>query len=93
MTRREALMAPAAAAFQRAGARPSRPNILLLMADQWRADCLGAAGNRVIHTSNLDQLAASGVRFTNAYSATPTCTPARAGLLTGMAPWNHGMLR
>ena len=63
------------------------------MADQWRADCLGAAGNRVIHTPNLDQLAASGTRFTNAYSATPTCTPARAGLLTGLAPWNHGMLR
>ena len=93
MTRREVLMAPAAAAFQRASARPTRPNILLLMADQWRADCLGAAGNRVIHTPNLDQLAASGVRFTNAYSATPTCTPARAGLLTGLAPWNHGMLR
>jgi arylsulfatase A-like enzyme len=63
------------------------------MADQWRADCLGAAGNPVIHTPNLDQLAASGTRFTNAYSATPTCTPARAGLLTGLAPWNHGMLR
>jgi choline-sulfatase len=73
--------------------RPSRPNILLLMADQFRADCLGAAGNRTIHTPNLDRLAAEGVRFSNAYSSTPTCTPARAGLLTGMSPWNHGMLR
>ena len=33
------------------------------------------------------------MRFTNAYSSTPTCTPARAALLTGLAPWNHGMLR
>ena len=96
MTRRDLLrksaMAPAAFLPQ-AARRTSRPNILLLMADQWRADCLGSAGNRVIHTPNLDQLAAGGVRFTNAYSSTPTCTPARAGLLTGLAPWNHGMLR
>ena len=96
MTRRDLLrnsaMAPAAFLPQ-AARRTSRPNILLLMADQWRADCLGAAGNRAIHTPNLDQLAAGGVRFTNAYSSTPTCTPARAGLLTGLAPWNHGMLR
>ena len=100
MTRRDVLgaMMPAAllpltARPQTARPRTSRPNILLLMADQWRADCLGAAGNRVIHTPNLDQLAAGGARFTNAYSATPTCTPARAALLTGLAPWNHGMLR
>ena len=96
MTRRDLLrnsaMAPAAFLPQ-AARRTSRPNILLLMADQWRADCLGSAGNRAIHTPNLDQLAAGGVRFTNAYSSTPTCTPARAGLLTGLAPWNHGMLR
>jgi arylsulfatase len=96
MTRRKLLLgagaAPAVSALQNAPAK-SRPNILLLMADQWRADCLGASGSRVIHTPNLDQLAASGVRFTNAYSATPTCTPARAALLTGLAPWNHGMLR
>ena len=96
MTRRHLLMgagaAPAVSALQNPAAK-NKPNILLLMADQWRADCLGAAGNRAIHTPNLDQLAASGVRFTNAYSATPTCTPARAGLLTGLAPWNHGMLR
>ena len=97
MTRRALLrstaMAPAAWLPQTARPPASRPNILLLMADQWRADCLGAAGNRAIDTPNLDRLAAAGVRFTNAYSATPTCTPARAALLTGLAPWNHGMLR
>jgi len=44
-------------------------------------------------SANLDRLAGEGVRFTNAYSSTPTCTPARAALLSGLAPWNHGMLR
>ena len=97
MTRRDLLRgaaaSPLAVARSQTRQRPSRPNILLLMADQFRADCLGAAGNRAIHTPNLDRLAAEGVRFSNAYSATPTCTPARAGLLTGLSPWNHGMLR
>jgi len=73
-------------------AAADRPNILLLMSDQHRGDCLGADGNAAIETPNLDRLAASGVRFRCAYSSTPTCTPARAALLTGMSPWRHGML-
>ncbi|MGH7488140.1 MAG: sulfatase-like hydrolase/transferase, partial [bacterium] len=74
-------------------ARPARgPNILLLMADQLRADCVGAYGNRVIETPNLDRIAAEGVRFTSAYTCTPSCTPARSALLTGLSPWHHGML-
>ena len=88
-----AASARALPAIQAARSRPSGPNILLLMADQLRADCLGASGNRAIQTPNLDHLASEGVRFTNAFSSTPTCTPARAGLLSGLAPWNHGMLR
>ncbi len=75
-----------------ARAQTRRPNILMIMADQFRADCLGADGNPHIRTPNLDRLAREGVRFRAAYSTTPTCTPARAALLTGMAPWNHGML-
>jgi arylsulfatase len=73
-------------------AAASRPNILLLMADQHRADCIGAAGNPVIRTPNLDGLAREGARFRHAYSCTPTCTPARAALLTGLNPWHNGML-
>lgn len=69
-----------------------RPNILFLMADQHRGDCLGADGNPAAHTPNMDRLAREGARFRCAYSTTPTCTPARAALLTGMGPWNHGML-
>ncbi len=69
-----------------------RPNILLLMADQLRADCVGAYGNSVIRTPHLDRIANEGIRFRNAYSTTPTCTPARSALLTGLGPWRHGML-
>jgi len=70
----------------------SRPNVLLLMADQHRADWMGCSGNAAIHTPNLDRLANEGVRFRQAFTSTPSCTPARAGLLTGMSPWKHGML-
>ena len=75
-----------------AAAAAKRPNLLLIMADQHRGDCLRSAGNRAIYTPNLDRLAAEGARFRCAYSSTPTCTPARAALLTGMSPWGHGML-
>jgi arylsulfatase len=97
MTRRTALKTGVAAAAARAllsqGITRSRqPNILFLMTDQHRGDCLGVAGNKVIHTPNLDRIAREGVRFSCAYSSTPTCTPARTALLTGLAPWHHGML-
>lgn len=69
-----------------------QPNIILIMTDQQRADALGCMGNESIVTPNIDQLAKEGVVFVNGYSSVPSCTPARAGLLTGMSPWNHGML-
>jgi arylsulfatase len=68
-------------------AAATRPNILFMMADQMRWDTLTGA-----NTPNLMQLAARGVRFSNMYSTTPTCTPARSALLTGLRPWYHGML-
>lgn len=70
----------------------SRPHIVLIMADQFRGDCLGVDGNRAIRTPNLDRLAGEGVRFSRAYSCTPTCTPARSALLSGLGPWRNGML-
>lgn len=70
----------------------AKPNILLLMTDQHRGDCLGCDGHPVIQTPHLDRIAREGVRFSSAYSATPTCTPARTALLTGLSPWRHGML-
>jgi len=70
----------------------SKPNILMIMADQLRMDCIGAYGNKVIKTPHLDRLAREGVRFQNAYTCTPSCTPARTALMTGLGPWKHGML-
>ncbi|HNR32343.1 MAG TPA: arylsulfatase, partial [Candidatus Hydrogenedentes bacterium] len=57
-----------------------------------RGDCLGCDGHPAVRTPHLDRLAREGARFAHAYSSTPTCTPARAALLTGMSPWNHGMI-
>ena len=94
-TRRDILRLAAASAspaLPQQRSRPSRPNILFLMDDQHRGDCLGSDGNRAIHTPNLDRLASEGARFRRAYTSTPSCTPARAALLTGLSPWNHGML-
>ena len=51
-----------------------------------------ARGNPVIKTPNLDSIAAEGVRFSRAYTSTPSCTPARSAILTGLSPWHHGML-
>lgn len=62
------------------------------MTDQQRFDAIGYAGNAGIRTPNLDALAADGLRFNHAYSSTPTCTPARSAILTGLSPWYHGML-
>jgi arylsulfatase A-like enzyme len=60
------------------------------MVDQWRGDCLSLAGHPVVHTPYLDQLALGGARFRQAYSATPTCIPARAALFTGLSQESHG---
>ena len=68
------------------------PHIILIMTDQQRADALGCAGNDCVLTPNIDRLAAEGHRFCNAYTASPSSTPARAGLLTGLSPWHHGLL-
>lgn len=67
-----------------------RPNILLVMCDQLRGDCLSFDGHPDVKTPYLDTLAADSTYFENAYSACPSCIPARAGLLTGQAPSSHG---
>jgi arylsulfatase len=72
--------------------KDSKPNIILIITDQQRADALGCMGNKIVQTPNIDQLAADGVIFTNGYSSTPSSTPGRAALLTGLSPWQHGML-
>jgi arylsulfatase len=69
---------------------PSRPNLIVVCVDQMRADALGISGNEHIDTPYLDRLARDGFRFTKAYSATPTCVPARVALLTGKSQEAHG---
>eukprot|EP00035_Acanthoeca_spectabilis_P011828 m.208673 g.208673 ORF g.208673 m.208673 type:complete len:730 (+) comp15457_c0_seq2:27-2216(+) len=77
-------------------ATPQRPpNLLFMMADQMRFDRMGCSSGhypKPLVTPSLDRLAAHGVRFAKHYTSTPTCTPARAAILTGQSPWNHGML-
>ncbi len=72
--------------------KEKQPHIIFIMTDQQRADALGCMGNEAVISPNIDELAKEGVTFVNGYSAVPSCTPARAGLLTGLSPWHHGML-
>ncbi len=58
-------------------------NVLFITADQWRGDCLSAAGHPCLGTPNLDRLAAEGVRFARHYSQSTPCGPGRACLYTG----------
>lgn len=66
-----------------------RPNIVLLMADQHRADALGCSGNPFVSTPHLDRMASQGARFTDAFTPFPVCTPARASMWTGVYPHEH----
>ena len=61
----------------------ARPNILFLLADDMRADCMSCAGNPALRTPNLDALARRGTRFTNAFVTTAICCASRASFLTG----------
>jgi choline-sulfatase len=67
------------------------PNILLIMADQLRQDALGCYGNHDLNTPNIDRIASRGVRFNNAYTVQPLCSPARYSTLTGKFPRTLGL--
>ncbi len=68
-----------------------RPNIILLLTDDQRWDALGAAGNPVIQTPNLDRLASQGVFFENAFVTTSICATSRASIITGQYARRHGV--
>lgn len=70
-----------------------RPNILFITADQWRGDCLGAAGHEVVKTPALDALAAEGTLFARHFATCAPCSPARASLYTGLYQMNHRVVR
>ncbi|MET8429589.1 sulfatase-like hydrolase/transferase [Nocardia sp. NPDC004860] len=65
-------------------------NVLVVMSDQHNPKILGAAGNPLIHTPNMDALAARGTRFANAYCPSPICVPSRASFATGLYPHQTG---
>ncbi|MCP4782611.1 MAG: sulfatase-like hydrolase/transferase [Fuerstiella sp.] len=67
------------------------PNIVFLLADDMGYADLGCFGSRAIQSPNLDRLAAQGVRLTHCYAASPNCSPARTGMLTGRSPYRVGM--
>ncbi|MDP6112689.1 MAG: sulfatase-like hydrolase/transferase [Planctomycetota bacterium] len=65
-------------------------NVILILADQLRADCVGCYGNPVIRTPHIDALAASGTRFNRTFAQHPQCLPSRSALLTGRYPHVNG---
>lgn len=73
-------------------AASGKPDILLLMPDQMRGDCLSILGHPVVRTPNFDALATAGTLFRRAYSTVPSCIPARYALLTGTSPQASGVV-
>lgn len=68
---------------------PAQPNIVVIYMDDLGYGDVGAYGATSLSTPNMDALAAGGLRFTNAYASSATCTPSRYALLTGIYPWRN----
>ncbi len=73
-----------------------RPNIILIMTDTQATNMVGCYSGKELNTNNIDKLAEHGVRFNSAYTCSPVCTPARAGLFTGIysnqsGPWTNNI--
>ncbi len=72
--------------------KADKPNIVVILSDQFRWDCVGAMGlNPMGLTPNIDRMAQRGVLFRNAFCNQPVCAPARASILTGQYPSRHGV--
>jgi len=70
---------------------PQRPNVIFILSDDQGAWAMRCAGNRDIITPALDRIAEDGIRFTSFFCTSPVCSPARASLLTGEIPSQHGV--
>jgi len=68
-----------------------QPNIIIMMADDLGYGDVGCFGNIIIETPNIDQMASKGVKFTQFYSGHPTCSPSRAGMMTGRTPFRNNI--
>jgi arylsulfatase A-like enzyme len=85
-----ALLLPCLLWLTEAGAAQA-PNILFIIADQWRAQAFGFAGDPNVKTPHLDRFERECVNFTQAVAGMPVCSPTRASLLTGQRPQTHGI--
>tara|TARA_B100000579_G_scaffold108413_1_gene86358 strand:+ start:177 stop:1370 length:1194 start_codon:yes stop_codon:yes gene_type:complete len=72
--------------------KSEKPNVLVIITDQQRADHLGFMGNQVVNTPNLDQLAERSAVFKNTWVSNPVCMPNRCSILTGRMPTAHGVI-
>src|SRR5437867_397208 len=78
-------------AITKISAVEAKPNILFVVADQWRAPAFGFAGDPNAKTPAFDRLSRQSVCFVNAVSGLPVCSPTRASMLTGQRPLTHGV--
>ena len=79
------------AVWARAADDARKPNIIVVMADQWRAQAFGYTGDPNVQTPTFDRFAKENVRFSQAVAGMPVCSPTRASFLTGQRPLTHGI--
>lgn len=89
-----AALAAASGAAPAGGLSPAqdKPNVLIIMTDQHRADLMTCAGRDLVPTPNIDRIAAGGVRFENAYCPYPVCVASRMAMLTGLYAHSSGAI-
>ena len=88
-----ATVATSASLASEAPNEATRPNMVVILVDDVRADDLGVTGHPFVDTPNIDELAAEGVLFGNGFVTTPLCSPSRASFLTGRYARTHGVIR
>lgn len=70
----------------------ARPNVVLIITDDQRSDAMSCAGHPYLKTPRMDQIAAEGIRFKNAFCTTSLCSPCRATILSGLYAHSHGVV-
>lgn len=80
---------PTACQEQAAKGTPTKPNVIIILADDLGFGDISCNGSHTISTPNVDRVATSGIRFTNVHATSSVSTPSRFGLLTGEYPWRH----
>lgn len=84
-------LAPLTAATDKAAQAPHKPNVILILLDDFGYTDLACYGSRFYETPNIDRLASQGIRFTDAYASCPVSSPTRAALMTGKYPVTTGI--